>query len=632
MLVEDVGEVEARRRHRRAGELLEDAGALSEALIAYSRAEDWTAVRGLLGDRGEQVSGESDLQLELLPPALVRNSPWLALASARRARAEGRWVAAIDAYARAEAGFGAATAAHTCRRERLALAAWLDPVAMPPADWTGVLRTGLVREPIAAARNGANADDAHRPFVRGLLLLAAGQVGQARSMLAEAREREDVDPAIAIAAALGGAVAGLLAGDERAVVELDESVDAAERAGLPWLARLGRVAERLGGSPTDDAERAAELFEIQGDMWGSALTALAVAWAPRATDGAAPSALADARVAAADQATASFRRLGAGVLEAVARGLAALGHAEAGAADARDLALGAEGFARAAGTAGPRLLAYAALAAADPARAQEYEALGTAVERDTGLTLPGAATGSASPAAPGGPERIRIRTFGGFGIEVDGRPISLEGVKPRARAVLRLLTVHGGVGVHREVIQAALWPDADGQTGARSLHVAISSLRGRLADAIGPDGVRLIVREGDAYRLAVDPSGIDMVRFERAVRAGAHRAAIDVYQGELLPQDGPAEWVVDRREHFRRAAVEAATSVADAAVREGDLDGAIRACRRGLEIDRFHDPLWRILIATRDRAGDAGAAGRDRREYESVLAGLGVGEVSANSA
>jgi len=97
--------------------------------------------------------------------------------------------------------------------------------------------------------------------------------------------------------------------------------------------------------------------------------------------------------------------------------------------------------------------------------------------------------------------------------------------------------------------------------------------------------------------------------------------------------NGPAEWAVERREHFRREAVEAATIVAEDALASGDLEEAIRVCRRGLELDRFHDPLWRVLIAARDQAGDPGAASRDRREYASILEGLGVSpELAANSA
>jgi DNA-binding SARP family transcriptional activator len=173
-------------------------------------------------------------------------------------------------------------------------------------------------------------------------------------------------------------------------------------------------------------------------------------------------------------------------------------------------------------------------------------------------------------------------------------------------------------------------------------------LRGLFADALDADATRLIAREGDAYRLAVRPDQVDVGRFERdlasaraARNGGGHigggtsgfAAALALYRGDLLPQDGPAEWAVERREHFRREAVEAATIIAEDAIASGDLDEAIRVCRRGLELDRFHDPLWRVLIAARDQAGDQGAASRDRREYASILEGLGLSpELAASSA
>jgi DNA-binding SARP family transcriptional activator len=265
-----------------------------------------------------------------------------------------------------------------------------------------------------------------------------------------------------------------------------------------------------------------------------------------------------------------------------------------------------------------------------------------------GMT-PGLANGNGHVSLP--PARLRlldVRAFGAFSVEVDGEPVHLDRVKPRARAVLRFLAVRPGVAIHREVIQEALWPDVDGPTGARSLHVAVSALRGLLSEALAADSTRLIAREGDAYRLAVEPAQVDVGRFERSMararasrngggRAGAGAAdfaeALGLYRGDLLPQDGPAEWAVERREHFRREAVEAATIVAEDALAAGDLEEAIRICRRGLELDRFHDPLWRVLIASREMAGDAGAASRDRREYATILEGLGLGsEVRASSA
>lgn len=688
MLVEEVGEAEARLRHQRAAALLERSGALPEALVGYCRAEDWTAVSSLVGNRGEQVAHGPGLRLELLPAALVRDSPWLALASARRARAEGRWAAALEAYARAESAFGASTAGATSRQERVALAAWLDPVAIPPADWTGVLRSGLVREPLAAARD-SRLDADHRQLVRGLLLLAAGEVAEARRALTEASQQEELEPALGAAAALGAAVAALLTGEAGAERQLADAIDIAERTGLSWLARMGRVAAGLTGAeiegpPTGEvgsgssAEAGTAAGTATEDPWGALFVSLVEAWVALPASGAADGDLAiEARIAAAERAAALARRLGAGVLEALARGLTAFGMAEAGAPEARDTALAVESLARVTGTAGPRLLAYAALAKASPGRHDEYVLLAGNVTRETGfrvpatpasvprarpasdtgtranghVALPPLARGSAptnDAAKVAGSIALDVRAFGGFVVEAAGRPIQLDRVKPRARAVLRFLAVHPGVAIHREVIQEALWPDVDSPTGARSLHVAVSALRGLFAEAMGGDSTRLIAREGDAYRLAVEPDQVDVGRFERhmARARAAHNGAstpgagtadfataLGLYRGDLLPQDGPAEWAVERREHFRREAVEAATIVAEDAFAAGDLDEAIRVCRRGLELDRFHDPLWRVLIGARDQAGDAGAASRDRREYASILEGLGISpELAATSA
>lgn len=634
MLVEEVGEGEARARHRRAAQLLAKAGALAEALVAYCRAEDWNAVRALVGDRGEQVADGSGLRLELLPPALLRDSPWLALASARRMRAEGRWSAALEAYAQAEAGFGPASAGVDCRRERLALAAWLDPVAIPPADWTGTLRAGLAREPLAAARDGRSAEPTAN-LVRGLLLLAAGEVAESQPLLEASSQSQDLDPGLAVAAGVAAAVARSLGGRPDGPDALVAAGDAAERAGLPWVAGLARLAEGLAGGVDEGGASAA----LRDDPWAAALGRLVAAW--QSDPG-------EDRVAAAEDAAAMFRRLGAGVLEALARGLAALGKAEAGMPDARDAALAAESLARAAGTAAPRLFAYAALAMLPGDRAAEYELLASTVARETGMRLPLAPSVSEA-ATPGGRlqptsvdfevdagRALRVRVFGGFDVAAGDAVVALERVKPRARAVLRFLALRPGVAVHRELIQSALWPDADSQMGARSLHVAVSSLRGLLSESLGPAGGRLLVRDEDAYRLGIPPEAVDVGRFEAAMRDGRaavargepgapmFSVALAAYSGDLLPQDGPAEWVVERREHYRREAVEAATVVAEEALMAGNLDLAIRVGQRGLSIDRFHDPLWRILIAARDLAGDTGAASRDRRDYAAVLEGLGV--------
>jgi serine/threonine-protein kinase PknK len=679
VLVELVGEDEARARHARAGRLLEAADAHQEALAAYCRAEDWTAVRRLLGGQGERLAGQASGWVDALPPAVVRHDPWLLLAAARGARADGRWTAALALYAQAEAAFGASSAAVMPGRERQALLAWLDPVAIPPGDWTGVLRSGLVREPVSAGRELRTADPATTALVRGLLALVAGNVAEARDGLNGVAGTGDLGPILSLVARLGAGVAAMLAGDTTGRVVVEEAALGAERLGMPWLARLALTASRLDRRPraTEEALPNAE------DPIGMAMGALVRGWAADAIpvtggggrDGLDP---AERRLADAELAATTFRRLGLGVPEAWARALAAYARAELGEAEARDAAAAAESFARATGTTGPRLVAYAAMALADPARAQDYELLVDAVHRETGLhppqpsrwaartvVAPGSSPAGDEPAAsprtqagdpthgsvdgasdPGVPHALlaagsvmpsfQVRTLGGFALHVGDTRVAIDRVKPRPRAVLRLLALHGGAPVHREVICEALWPEADAQTGARSLHVAISALRGLLAETAGVAGAQLVAREGDAYRLAVAPDAIDLRRFEQAMTQGraarrrgessaaAFGAALDLYTGDLLPEDGPADWVVERREGYRAEAAEAARSIAEEALLAGRLDEAVRAARRGLAIDRAYDPLWRLLIEGRERAGDTAAARRERREYELVLADLAL--------
>lgn len=642
MLVERLGEAAARDHYRRAGLLLEEAGAPAEALGAFSRAEDWAAVRRLLGGAGALLAEGGHAWIETLPPAIVRHEPWLELAAARRARAEGRWSDALDAYARAEAGFGTAQMAVACLRERQSLRAWLEP-GMPAGtgDWTRIIRLGVHRDPAAATRDADRQEAVPPGFVRGVLALAAGDVERARIDLAAARSGLEDQPFAGIAAAIALGAAKVLAGDEAGLETIGRAQDAAERAGAPWLARIAGVAARLSG----EAGANPVAFDPDVDPWGAGLASVVEAWNPGPGGG---SEAADRRTVAGQRAAALFHRLGAAVPEAWARALVALGLAETGAADAREAAIAAEGLARAAGASGPRLIAYRALALADPSRRDDFEALAASVARETGLADPPPAR-EPEPTTPPevrssdrAPERVVVTTFGGFAIVVDGVALSLDPIRPRARSLLRLLAIQGGAPVHREVIADALWPEADAQTAARSLQVAVSAIRGRLSEGLGDGGGRLLVREGDAYRLAVGDE-LDIRRFEGAIRraidarrrgespAADLAAALALYRGDLIPEEGPAEWAVEQRDRLRAEAVDVARELAEVALRESAPRVAVDACRVGISIDRYHDPLWRLLIDARVAAGDPGAADRDRRDYEAILAELGVPVVASAS-
>ena len=638
VLLEELGEVQTQASYRRAGMLLEEHGAFAEAVQAFSRGEDWEAVDRVLRNQGGELLEGPGTWIDALPPALLRQDPWLMLGSARRHRAEGRWEAAIEAYNRAERVFGSTEAGLICQGERKALAGWLEPSPMPGADWSGVLRRAVAHDPLAAKQVANQLPEATGKLATGIATLLAGQMDQARRILEVASESRDATPALATAARLWSGVAALLSGDQQGTFDVEEAADSSEALGLGWLARLARAALVLTQRPgsAQEAESVRRACEREGDRWGIAIVALLQAWAS-VYAGENPATL-------LEQANANFHKLGAGVLEAWSRALLSLGLAHAGSPDAREAALQAENLARYSGAPGARYFPYLALAEVQPDRAAEYRALAETVLDECKLApfpifttapLENVIEIGAVHQAPS----LTVRCFGGFSIAIKGRPVDLTTIKPRARAVLRLLAIHAGNLVHREVLQEAFWPEADSETGARNLHVAVSTLRQVLEPGVIRGGSSFLIRDGDAYRLAVQVDAeVDLLQFSKALTTGrvarlrgenggaavAFQEALDLYTGELLPEDGPAEWAIEPRERYRSELLEAAQGLAELRLMRGDAAGAVQACTNGLWVDRFHDPLWRLLIEAREKAGDAGAASRARRDYSRVLAELGL--------
>jgi DNA-binding SARP family transcriptional activator len=657
ILVDQRGEAGARAWFAVAAELLEADGAVAEALAAYCRAEAWEAAARVLGTDGDRLADAAGSWLDTVPPAVVRSDPWLMLATARRRRADGQWARAVEAFAAAESAFGATQGGSVCRRERLALSAFLDPVPRPGADWPGRLRAAVHRDPMRQRGAPDDPDGAAGPgesLASGIAELLAGRVVDARASLRLVQESPGVDGGLAAAAALGEGLAGWLAGDPRSLDELERGAVAAETAGLTWLARLGRAGVTMArmtpeGDGLDELRSLAKTARADGDHWGATLSALAA--------GLGGLAIGRAAVAPLEEAVEGAHSLGATTIEVWARALEALAAARLDRPEAREIALRAESLARTSSVPGPRVAIHLALALADGDHRADHLALAESASRDTGLRPAGAAwvppdgiragenaapgAAAANPASSMGPGGlpVEIRMFGGFRVSVNGQELDLSELKPRPRAILRMLALNAGHWVHREVLAAAFWPDVDAEVASRNLHVALSGLRRTLAT--GRDiGGSLLVREGDAYRLLL-PSGslVDVVAVEEAISAArtAHqlgrrnaaaagaRRALELASGELLPEDGPAEWVAGRRDELAASLAEAARILANDLLTL-DPDGAAEACLAGLRVDQYHDRLWRLLIEARELAGDQAAAESARNGYGRMLARLGLGK------
>ncbi len=576
------GSADAAAHHRRVGELLEAEERIDDALHAYSRAGHWSAVSRLVVHRMAHPTMlgpfTGDAWIELVPAPIVENDPYLLLARARERTVNGRLGAALRDYDRAAVGAAIDTLARTCEEERAALAGWSDPQAPIPPGWLGELRR--------AAQTAS--DDVVAPESMPLSNIDGLEPGELRSVLGQGLAFLAINQPEAAAEILSLVLRHPLA-DSRSAAIADFALVLAD----------GLIAVHSGGAPLEPAriEKVASVVDRCGLGWTARMTRASLALTSQADGCAAAKAVQEDCVRDADPWGAALSMLFEGV--------------------------------------GHLLRAEEASDAFDEA-AKAFTELGA----DAMVTLVGQLRGdlSVERGTRSGPRvtvSMRVYCFAALELVIDDAPVDLSVVRPRAMSVLRLLALNAGRPVHREVLMESLWPEVDPDAALRSLQVAVSSLRKVLPSRPSPG----ITRQGDAYQLEMSPEAFCDVRSFQvwlssaaaAMTRGDHRRAVDaavratdVYRGDLLIDEGPAEWVVGPRDALRLDMVRACTIGAESAMKLGIPQEATRMAERGLAVDRYADALWRVQIESLEQSSDKASAERVRRSWQEMMDELGV--------
>jgi DNA-binding SARP family transcriptional activator len=626
VLIEEVGEQQARARYRRAGNLLERAGHLGDAAVAFCYAESWDAAYRVLSEASGEL-GPSDLQWpDTLPTA--PDDPWFHLIVARRAVAEGRLNKADIAYRRAERATGPALVTDIARREHRTLASWLDPRSQAPREWVAALQAATRGVP--ESQRPPVTDPNERRLVTGVSCLLVGDLHGATTALTDVADEVSGRRGLTSVARLTAALAALFDGDTMAAATIEQASDYCDKQGMAWLAHLGRAAMSMARTDAVDEARAVRerclRFE---DRIGAALAALFGGLAAVGDESAS---------ALLTEAATTFRQLELRALEMWALAGRALALEAIGSPDAQTAAIGATALGRYTGAQRVLPMLRQFLAASEPVAPSVTAApVTSAVAEPVASSVTAAHVTARDSHATD--QTVTLRLLGGFALHVGDRRLDMTQMKPRARAVLHVLALHAGRPVHRDVVVEALWPDRDPQAALRAMHVALSAIRRQL-EALAPmHGAPLLGRHGDTYALASDPAvWIDVVHFERTRNAGRraarandvetatdhYREALSIYRGDLLPEAGAVEWILTRREELRVAAADIAEHLATLLLEQDDLVGAVSVCERGLSIDGFRDGLWRLAATAHERRGHHAAAERVRQSYEQVLRDLGV--------
>ena len=654
---------------QRTAALLEREGEVGEGLRILAEGGDWESVKLLLAR-----AGGSALQpgrcgwAASIPDRVMPDDAWVLAARSREMLDDGRATAAEGAAARVRDLTTDPECLRIANGLRLTAAVWSVRGEPEGADSpVRNLRKAIKGNPRSTTCSSSIKGHPEYLFT-GLAFLLAGDQRSALPLLIQCAERLDLDPAAALAAQLALAVFGHnSAGSDSwdMAAEVDSVQRQAERRGFTWLGRLaGGIQAALPGTPAAfvAANSVIAACEDRGDEWGAALIA-------------AGAVLLRLRTGAADlgqlEALAKrFRRLPAGTLEAWTYSAEALVSAKLDLPCAPEDAQSAEAFARTASVPGALAVAYAAMALHKPEEYPELMRQASETAQSAGLvcrpwtwlapcrhelvpppSLPPAVASDYEPPirhSDGNtepmPERARlpslqITCLGEFALSREKVPVDLSRIRPQARTVLRILCLNAGRLVHRERLAGILWPDLDAPAALHALQVSVSCLRGALQPEGVSGGGQLLVRQGAAYALVLGTgSTFDLADFDQSLHAASLaksagdslgaaqelRHAVELYSGEVLPEDGPAEWVSDIRERYRQRAAEAAATLASVELSLGNTAAAAAAATRSVEIDPWRDESWRTLVETFQRLGNPAAAQRAQRKYDRMLNTLGV--------
>lgn len=226
------------------------------------------------------------------------------------------------------------------------------------------------------------------------------------------------------------------------------------------------------------------------------------------------------------------------------------------------------------------------------------------------------------------PWELKIYTLGRFEVFIDGHPLRFSGrVQQTPLNLLKALAAFGGTGVPQEQIEAALWPDSDGDAA----HTAFGTNLHRLRKLLANDDF-IQVKDG---LVTLDPRRVwlDLWAFEKLSEGGPKGPALQdlpdgeralaLYCGHLLPGEAGKSWTLSARERLRARYLRTLAAVAERLAANGDPLGAARHYERGLEVDDVAEEFYQGLMQCYSRLGKRAEAlsvyERCRRSLVAIL-------------
>jgi predicted ATPase/DNA-binding SARP family transcriptional activator/DNA-binding CsgD family transcriptional regulator len=211
-----------------------------------------------------------------------------------------------------------------------------------------------------------------------------------------------------------------------------------------------------------------------------------------------------------------------------------------------------------------------------------------------------------SPEAPTGekPKAVRVWLLGGFRVSVGSRTIEGNAWRLRKAAVLvKLLALAPGHRMHREQAMELLWPDSGRRAASNSLRTTLHATRKVLDSAKGArylasEDESLVLCQGGELWVDVDAFERTAAIARRAKEPATYRAALNLYGGDLLPEDRYEEWTEGKRGELRQLYLALILELAGLYQEREEHALAIEALRRAIfeepTLEEAHAALMRL--------------------------------------
>jgi DNA-binding SARP family transcriptional activator len=228
-----------------------------------------------------------------------------------------------------------------------------------------------------------------------------------------------------------------------------------------------------------------------------------------------------------------------------------------------------------------------------------------------------------------------VYTLGDFCVSRGLQEITPKGwSREKTRQLFQLMITYRNMPLEREQIYEHLWPAADPAVSQRNFKVALNTLFNVLEPNRKPGSdSAYVLRDSSIYRLRPGADlWLDANQFTDAIQAAdelspdqADQAisyleiAMNLYQGEYLPDTRYESWAAAEREHLAVLFLRAADHLCELYVAKQRYEETIDLCYRILNQDNCWERAYRYLMVVYDRLGNHGQLARTYQRCQQTL-------------